>query len=341
MPLTCSCDQERNSDPHNGSLRSSCWCGLCVKRYLHRAQQERAQAYASWKRAQNYNKNSNSYKYQELMLLEDSSQLLRKRLEQLREKASAMALQVATKTVQIQEESSRQQELQSTIKVLQQQSYHTMLHSLQTTIQSYRQRIRKLQYLQALQYYKLHRVKVQDDPKHRTTATISGLPLPNAGMELYHLLPPLQVQSALYYVSSLTYHMARVLQFPLPHPIEFVYQSSSSGSSSSTTTSTSSMDPPKDLSSYSSMVRIWESRKKDKSSWLFLQNNKNSNHHPDVEDAVFLLQDNVLQLCWQFDFHKMHPGEAILLNLYELANYLQEQVAVEGLKKELKGYNRE
>ena len=48
---------------------------------------------------------------------------------------------------------------------------------------------------------------------------IGGLPLPHAGPELYGVLPPRELQSALRLVASVTWTVARCLGIILPHPI--------------------------------------------------------------------------------------------------------------------------
>ena len=53
----------------------------------------------------------------------------------------------------------------------------------------------------------------------RGIGKIGGLPLPNAGPELYGVLPPRELQSALRLVASVTSTVARCLGIILPHPI--------------------------------------------------------------------------------------------------------------------------
>lgn len=48
---------------------------------------------------------------------------------------------------------------------------------------------------------------------------ICGLPLPHAGFELYGVLPPEELQSALRLVAQLTFMISRCLNITLPHPI--------------------------------------------------------------------------------------------------------------------------
>lgn len=63
----------------------------------------------------------------------------------------------------------------------------------------------------------------------RGIAKIGGLPLPNAGPELYGVLPPRELVSALRLVATLTQTVARCLGIVLPHPILLTLHGSSSG----------------------------------------------------------------------------------------------------------------
>jgi hypothetical protein len=68
-----------------------------------------------------------------------------------------------------------------------------------------------------------HREITQPEEKLRRRARgigkIAGLPLPNAGPELYGVLPPRELQSALRLVAMVTSTVARCLGIVLPHPI--------------------------------------------------------------------------------------------------------------------------
>jgi hypothetical protein len=63
----------------------------------------------------------------------------------------------------------------------------------------------------------------------RGIAKIAGLPLPNAGPELYGVLPPKELQSALRLVAMVTSTLARCLGIVLPHPILLTLGTGSSG----------------------------------------------------------------------------------------------------------------
>lgn len=63
----------------------------------------------------------------------------------------------------------------------------------------------------------------------RGIAKIAGLPLPNAGPELYGVLPPRELQSALRLVAMVTSTVARCLGIVLPHPILLTLSTGPSG----------------------------------------------------------------------------------------------------------------
>lgn len=63
----------------------------------------------------------------------------------------------------------------------------------------------------------------------RGIAKIAGLPLPNAGPELYGVLPPRELQSALRLVAVVTSTVARCLGIVLPHPILLTLSTGPSG----------------------------------------------------------------------------------------------------------------
>jgi hypothetical protein len=67
----------------------------------------------------------------------------------------------------------------------------------------------------------------------RGIAKIAGLPLPNAGPELYGVLPPSELVSALRLVASLTQTLARTLGIVLPHPIFLTMNSNNTNTNNS------------------------------------------------------------------------------------------------------------
>eukprot|EP00540_Astrosyne_radiata_P005177 CAMPEP_0116823256 /NCGR_PEP_ID=MMETSP0418-20121206/739_1 /TAXON_ID=1158023 /ORGANISM="Astrosyne radiata, Strain 13vi08-1A" /LENGTH=272 /DNA_ID=CAMNT_0004451493 /DNA_START=147 /DNA_END=965 /DNA_ORIENTATION=- len=94
-------------------------------------------------------------------------------------------------------------------------------------IDSSTEQVRKLRFRLAVQVFSLFRLDVDKEEKRPSTrhrqargiGKIGGFPLPHAGPELYGVLPPLELQSALRLVASLTSTVARCLGIVLPHPI--------------------------------------------------------------------------------------------------------------------------
>jgi len=80
---------------------------------------------------------------------------------------------------------------------------------------------------------------------------IGGLPLPHAGPELYGVLPPRELQSALRLVASVTWTVARCLGIILPHPILLTPHGTSGDIAQSQTNDNrqTARKPPKLLSS--------------------------------------------------------------------------------------------
>jgi hypothetical protein len=121
--------------------------------------------------------------------------------------------------------------------------------ALQGAIVSATEQVRRLRFQKAVQAFIMHRLDVDYSNDHdavnnnytsknstgstqtplhpalrrrqhaRGIGKIGGLPLPHAGPELYGVLPPRELQSALRLVASLTCTVARCLAIVLPHPI--------------------------------------------------------------------------------------------------------------------------
>lgn len=131
--------------------------------------------------------------------------------------------------------------------------------AMMTSIQEAQSQVRRLRWQWALQAFAMHRLDVEEpEPVVNTNANkktavatgkattasatatttsssssnntnsrkqargigkIGGLPLPHAGPELYGVLPPNELQSALRLTSSVTASVARCLGIILPHPV--------------------------------------------------------------------------------------------------------------------------
>ena len=166
--------------------------------------------------------------------LQSESRRLRDRLSILNNKCSEMAVRVASRAV---ENDSRQASLPSNdvfsqkfeqLQLLDDSLVHgSMNHAIQVATNQ----VRVLRFQWARKAMAMHRLDIdQHDVKPlekqrkqqrraRGIGKIGGLPLPHAGPELYSVLPPRELQSALRLVASVTSTVARCLGIILPHPI--------------------------------------------------------------------------------------------------------------------------
>lgn len=95
--------------------------------------------------------------------------------------------------------------------------------------------------------------------KHaRGVGKIGGLPLPHAGPELFGVLPPLELQSALRQVASLTNLVARCLGINLPHPVLLTPPSPSRSSANARIGNAGSDDITAGVALRSSLRSGWE-----------------------------------------------------------------------------------
>jgi hypothetical protein len=127
--------------------------------------------------------------------------------------------------------------------------------AMMTSIQEAQSQVRRLRWQWALQAFAMHRLDAEEPANKKPTmptsastgkgaegtatttssssssnntnsrkqargiGKIGGLPLPHAGPELYGVLPPNELQSALRLTSSVTASVARCLGIILPHPV--------------------------------------------------------------------------------------------------------------------------
>ena len=169
--------------------------------------------------------------------LQSESRRLRDRLSVLNNKCSEMAVRVASRAV---ENDSRQASLPSNdvfsqkfdqLQLLDDSLVHgSMNHAIQVATNQ----VRVLRFQWARKAMAMHRLDIdqhdvkpleekqqrkQQQRRARGIGKIGGLPLPHAGPELYSVLPPRELQSALRLVASVTSTVARCLGIILPHPI--------------------------------------------------------------------------------------------------------------------------
>ena len=236
-----------NSDP---ILR----CPACVHQYLkpHIERHEQAQVHHARARqlcAQRLRQDPKA----RLSELQCESQRLRDRLSLLRKECADMAVRVASQAV---ENDERREALDPSAEIhrvhLSRLENSLLDGAITNAIVLGTSQVRALRYQWARKALAMHRLDIdpedandsrisplqsrrrqrhqqqQQDQRQplplqqrraRGIGKIGGLPLPNAGPELYGVLPPRELQSALRLVASLTSTVARCLGIILPHPI--------------------------------------------------------------------------------------------------------------------------
>jgi hypothetical protein len=174
--------------------------------------------------------------------LQAESRRLREQLQQLKANCATMAVRVASQAV----ENDAKQEFSCFSHNIE-HHHHSLtrledglLHtSMQHAIHTATHQVRVLRFQWARKALAMHRLDIDlEDVVHkphnsqqqsqqiqqlrrraRGIGKIGGLPLPHAGPELYGVLPPRELQSALRLVASVTWTVARSLGIVLPHPI--------------------------------------------------------------------------------------------------------------------------
>lgn len=228
-------------------------CSYCVKQCLTTALEQHKTSLEARKEAEKeYEEflleNKNIVTEARILQLKQKSRLLRDRLQMLKNHASAAALRLCAGAV---ENEQRQARIDQERKDRQADNTEELLHRLRTTLvvnhnsesnsasslahvlYTSRQRARVLRFQWACTAFLMHRLQIdsavftkkQSDlvglqqKRARGVGKICGLPLPHAGPELYGVLPPDELQSALRMVASLTNLVSRCLGILLPHPI--------------------------------------------------------------------------------------------------------------------------
>lgn len=228
----CPCQQGvGNSRQHDSDV----FCSVCVSHVLQKALDRHQVA----RQARHEAKEECGHRLKELRRgqsiseLAYESQRLRDRVAALRQQCGSLAIQVAGHVVANEERHAQQEDPVPAYDRL------TRLHSslcdpstgaLSRTIVSSTEHVRALRFHWAVRAFAMHRLDVEQDEKisrpslrHRHAGgvgKIGGLPLPHAGPELYGVLPPRELQSALRLMASLTNTVARCLGIVLPHPIQ-------------------------------------------------------------------------------------------------------------------------
>jgi hypothetical protein len=268
---------------------NTCLCSHCVRNVLHAAHDRHAaaiQRHATVRRECARHLETSSIQGN-LSQLQFEMEQANDRLNHLREKCAAAAVQVATAVHQNEEQRAKiparvtlqtmlptsntsnsavdddhtiQLPMTATVTLRQRQQLERLQIAIQdeammTSIQEAQSQVRRLRWQWALQAFAMHRLDVEEPvvKKKTTTSTtastgskgttattasatssssnnnsrkqargigkIGGLPLPHAGPELYGVLPPNELQSALRLTASVTASVARCLGIILPHPV--------------------------------------------------------------------------------------------------------------------------
>ena len=155
------------------------------------------------------------------------SQSLRQELSRLRHECGSLAVQVGAKVVQNEERQAQdpEKQLESRTKLIHLQE-SLVKSAMPLALQDAQATVRIRRFHLANQVFHMHNLQVGEEesisPRQqhaRGIGKIGGLPLPNAGPELYGVLPPQELSSALRLVASLTSTVSQCLGIVLPHPI--------------------------------------------------------------------------------------------------------------------------
>ena len=185
--------------------------------------------------------------------LQAESQRLRDRLTSLRKECGDRAVKVAQTVLEndtIRETITIDKSVERRCHDLQRLERSLLEGSMMQAIETATSQVRFFRFRWAQKVFAIYRVDIdQEDIKltplqkrrqesqpgqqlqrrARGISKISGLPLPNAGPELYGVLPPQELQSALRLVATVTSTVARCLGIVLPHRILLTLNNSSAG----------------------------------------------------------------------------------------------------------------
>ena len=225
-----------SSNQAPAALRSKVLCPACVNYRLEKVRQRRGRI--SQERdaeREACRKQIEQAPPQQILALQEQLQTTRAKANRLRQKCAQQAINVAQKTCRNDE---RRQQLEAVQKALVFRPYLARLQtslldggSLDRALQQAQQQVRLLRFQWANRAFVMHRLDVKipaestGSNKHIRPKTakgigkIGGLPLPHAGAELYGVLPPQELESALRLVASVTTMVASCLGIVLPHPI--------------------------------------------------------------------------------------------------------------------------
>mmetsp|Transcript_27114 Transcript_27114/g.56790 ORF Transcript_27114/g.56790 Transcript_27114/m.56790 type:complete len:498 (+) Transcript_27114:52-1545(+) len=218
--------------PHASGSSGAVLCPACVRAYLQEAQRRRARVLQEHNQLQKECQ-ATLEKSPQWAELQHELMDLRNRSEKLRATTNQVALQTARMACQ-NEERKASLSTQSNQVVPQRdilRRWQTLLldnqqGALTTGVLQACHKVRRVRFQWAVAAFQMHRLDIRNVQqmtsrmKHaRGIGKIGGLPLPHAGPELYSVLPPAELQSALRLVASLTSLVASCLGIVLPHPI--------------------------------------------------------------------------------------------------------------------------
>lgn len=260
--------------------------------------------------------------------LQDTSLRLRNEMDDLRKKCAAAAVRVCEWQVRNQE---RGKNLAAPVHGLVSHLHRledSVTGTLELQIRRQEERNRRMRFQWALTAFWMHRVEVKDIPESGQEVAgigkIGGLPLPHVGSELFGVLPPEELQSALRLVAVLTFTVAQCLAISLPHPIVLDGRMDDrvdiAAATSNTTTPTTL--PRQQLIPLSTSAVLRESRDRSSQPYALVFANND-----EFTTAWQFLQNNTIALSIRagVPVGKLFPGEAVLLNLHALQEYCQEQ----------------
>eukprot|EP00980_Cylindrotheca_fusiformis_P010215 scaffold2271_cov130-Cylindrotheca_fusiformis.AAC.10 len=241
-PRRCLCEFSAND---TSASCADLKCPACVKQALKPHLDRNAQAKLAHQKAKEdcARELSMMQNHHRLAELQSESRRLREKLQQLKASCGTMAVRVASQAVENdskQESSSFSQNIEQHHLSLTRLEDGLVQTSMQNAIHTATFQVRVLRFQWARKALAMHRLDIDpEDVIHkqpvklpsqqqsqqsqlrraRGIGKIGGLPLPHAGPELYGVLPPRELQSALRLVASVTWTVARALGIVLPHPI--------------------------------------------------------------------------------------------------------------------------
>lgn len=219
-------------------------CPVCVRHLLRPAIQRHRQALKDHAAAKKECEKELALNRSRIPELQAESQRLRDKSAALRKECGEMAVKVAQavlendtirETICLDPSPLERQRLD-----LERLERGLLEGSLIQSIENATKRARFLRFQWARKVFEMHRLQIDPEDikltplqkrrqesqpgqqlqrRARGIAKISGLPLPNAGPELYGVLPPRELQSALRIVATVTSTVARCLGIVLPHRI--------------------------------------------------------------------------------------------------------------------------